>query len=170
MTATAPRPRRVEGIVPQRAMLGITFLAIGAAMLGGSIVPGFDRYVLLSVAAICLAAFALTREYGFAIPAGITAGLGTMVLLNADGALTPTESGLSFFVPLAIGFAAIWVLGLVAAPRETNAWPLAPAAILGLLGLAVGAGQPAAFDWLQLGLAIAFALGGIGFVVRRGLR
>jgi len=166
---TAPT-RRVEGLVPERAVLGATLFAIGATILAASVIPEFDRYTLLIVSAICLAAFAVSREYGFAIPAGITGGIGSMVLLTSIGSLDPMASGSVFFLSIATGFAAIWVLGLVADPVEKSPWPLAPAAALGTIGVLLAARQPAAFDWVQIGLATAFVIGGVAMILRRGHR
>jgi hypothetical protein len=167
MTASAPRVRRVEGIVPDRTVLGLTLLAIGSIILAGFAIQGFDRYTLVGVSAICLIAFALSREYGFAIPGGITGGLGTMVLITSSGPLDPMTTSTVFFLSLAAGFAAIWVLGLLAVPRETHPWPLAPATVLGTLGFLAAAGQPSAFAWVQAGIATILVVGGAGMVLRR---
>ena len=168
MTASTPRVRRVEGIVPERLVLGLTLLAIGAAILAGNLITGFDRYQLLAISAICLTSFAISREYAFAVPAGITGGLGAMVLANTLTTFSPLAGGAVFFLSLASGFASIWLLGLLAAPRETSPWPLAPAAILGTLGALLAAGQPTAFDWVQIGLAGLLVIGGGAMIFRRG--
>jgi len=170
MTAPTPRVRRVEGLVPERAVLGAALLAIGATILAGSVIPDFDRFTLLIVSAICLTAFAVSREYGFAVPAGVTGGVGTMILLTSSGSLDPMTSGSVFFLSIATGFVAIWVLGLVADPVERNPWPLAPASVLGVMGVLLAARQPAAFDWVQVGLATLFVVGGAAMILRRGHR
>jgi hypothetical protein len=72
-----------------------------------------------------------------------------------------------FFLSVAAGFGSIWLLGLLAQPRETSPWPLAPAAILGTLGILVAAGQPQAFNWVQAGLAGIFVVAGAAMVLRR---
>ena len=167
MTATTPtRTRRVEGLVPEHAALGGTLLAIGAILIAGFAIPDVDRFTLLAVSAVLLVAFGVTREYGYAIPAGITGGLGTMVVLTSAAA-NPATAGATFFLSMAGGFVAIWILGLVARPREVHPWPLVPATVLGLLGLALAAGQPGAISWLQAGIALAFVAGGALLLVRR---
>ena len=168
-TSKAPRERKVEGVVPERTILGLTLLAIGLVVIGGLFVPDLDRYILLLVSAVCLVAFALTREYGFAIPAGITAGIGSMVLVTSSIANDPLLSGSAFFLCMAGGFTAVWVLGLFALPRETHPWPLVPATVLGIMGLAVLTQNPAAFDWLKAGIALALIAGGLVMVVRHRL-
>ena len=165
-TATQPT-RRVEGLVPERAVLGFTLLGIGAIVAAGAILPDLDRWTLLGVAALTLTAFAATREYGFAIAAGITGGMGTAIALITGGTLAPAATAAAFFLPLASGFAAVWFLGLVARPREAHPWPLVPAAILGSLGVATLVDMPGAFDWVGAGIAIAFVLAGFGLLVRR---
>ena len=165
-SSTGRRERRVEGVVPERTILGIALLAIGTVVFAGLVVPDLDRYTLLLVSAICLAAFAFTREYGFAIPAGITGGLGAMVLVTSSFANDPAVTGSAFFLCVAGGFAAVWLLGLLALPRETHPWPLVPATILGIMGLAVVTRTPGAIDWLTAGIAVALITGGIALVVR----
>ena len=161
------RERRVEGVVPERTVLGITLLAIGLVVLAGRFVDGLDRYTLVLVSAVCLGAFALTREYGYAVPAGITGGIGSMVLVTSSITNDPLLSGSAFFLCVAVGFAAVWVLGLLAVPRETHPWPLVPATILAFMGLAVYSQNPSAVDWLVAGIAIVLIAGGSAMVLRR---
>lgn len=158
--------RRIEGVVPERAVLGVTLAAIGAIVLTGFVLPDFERFSLVSISAVLLAAFAVTSEYGFAIPAGITGGVGTMVYLVTSGSIDPTSVPAVVFLSLAGGFVAIWPLGLAALPRTTHPWPLVPATILGLIGLAFAAGLPGALDWIQAGVAIVLVLAGAAMVLR----
>ncbi len=165
-SSTGRRARRVEGVVPERTILGITLLAIGTVVFAGLVVPDLDRYTLLLVSAVCLVAFAFTREYGFAVPAGITGGLGAMVLVTSSITNDPLITGSAFFLCVAGGFVAVWVLGLLAVPRETHPWPLVPATVLGIMGLAVVTRTPAAVDWLTAGIALALITGGVVMVAR----
>jgi hypothetical protein len=165
-SSTGRRERRVEGLVPERTVLGISLLAIGLVVFGGLVVPDLDRYTLLLVSAVCLIAFAFTREYGFAVPAGITGGLGTMVLVTTSVTNDPLVTGSAFFLCIAGGFISIWLLGLVAQPRATHPWPLVPATVLGIMGLAVLTKTPSAVDWLTAGIALALVAGGTALVLR----
>ena len=171
MTASAAstihRERRVEGVVPERTVLGITLFGIGLVVLAGLFVGDLDRYTLVVVSAICLGAFALTREYGYAVPAGITGGIGSMVLVTSSIANDPLLSGSAFFWCIAGGFASVWILGLFALPRETHPWPLVPATVLGFMGLAISSRNPSAIDWLVAGIAIVLITGGTAMVLRQ---
>src|SRR3954471_16142312 len=120
MTATIRPARRVEGLLAERAVLGLTLIGIAVIVAAGAIVPDLDRWTLLGVSALTLGAFALSREYGFAIAAGITGGMGTAIALITSGSIGPSMTAVAFFLPLAAGFAAVWVLGLVARPREVH--------------------------------------------------
>jgi hypothetical protein len=166
-TASAPRARRVEGLVPERLVLGVALFAIGGVVLAGFAIQDLDRWTLAGVSIVSLVAFALTREYGFAIPAGITGGLGAMVLLASSGSVDPASEAAAVLLPFAAGFLGVWVLGLVARPREIHPWPLVPAAIIGLVGLANLARQPMAIGWIQAGIALALVAAGIVLVLRR---
>jgi hypothetical protein len=163
---TQPRSRRIEGVVPERSVLGATLLAIGSVVLAGFIVPDLERYTLLAISAILLLAFAVTREYGFAIPAGIIGGIGTMVYLVTSGTIDPTSVPAVVFLSIAGGFASIWLLGLAALPRTIHPWPLVPATVLGLLGFAFAARQPGAIDWIQAGIALTLVVAGLGLLLR----
>ena len=164
--ARAPRERHVEGVVPERTILGITLVAIGLIVLAGFAIDNLDRYTLIGVSAVCLLAFVATREYGYAVPAGITGGVGSMVLVTSSIANDPAASGSAFFLCMAGGFLAVWLLGLVAKPRETHPWPLVPATVLGIMGLAILTQTPAAIDWLKIGIGLALATGGVVLVLR----
>ncbi|MFL5682156.1 MAG: hypothetical protein ACJ77O_03340 [Chloroflexota bacterium] len=169
-TATQPRTRRIEGVVPERTVLGPTLAAIGAIVLTGFVVPDVERFTLLAVSAVLLVAFAVSREYGFAIPAGITGGIGTMIFLVTAGSLDPSQTPAVVLLSVAGGFASIWLLGLAALPRTTHPWPLVPALVLGLLGSAFAFRQPGAIDWIQAGVALALVTAGTAMVLRRDHR
>src|SRR5262245_34365653 len=142
-TSTSTRPaRHVEGIVPERTLLGITLVAIGLIVAAGFFIEGVSQYTLVAVSATLLGAFALSREYGYAIPAGITGGIGTGTLLIANQTFAPQDTPAVFFLSLAGGFLAVWILGLGADPQERHPWPLVPSIILGAIGLAFASGQP----------------------------
>ena len=171
MSATTASPSarrpRVEGIVPERRLLGSVLLIIGGILAAGFMVPDLDRYTLLAISLTLLAAFGLTREYGYAIPAGITGGLGTAILAISAGTFGPAMTPAVLFLSIAGGFLAVWVLGLLAAPRIVHPWPLVPSAILGSLGLALAAGQPGATTWVQIGVATFIVLAGLALILRR---
>lgn len=165
--STSTRPdRHVEGIVPERQLLGITLVVIGLIVAAGFVFEGVSQYTLLAVSLTSLSAFALSREYGYAIPAGITGGLGTAVLLIANQTFAAPYTPAVFFLSLAGGFAAVWVLGLMADPQERHPWPLVPALILGSLGLAFASGQPDAVNWVRIAVAAMIVVAGAGLLFR----
>jgi hypothetical protein len=166
-TATHPRARRVEGIVPERRLLGATLLVIGTIIAAGFVSDAVDQYTLLAISATLLVAFGLSREYGFAVPAGITGGLGSAVYLISAGTFGPAATASVLFLSIAGGFASVWLLGLLSAPQERHPWPLVPAAILGSVGLAFASGQPGALSWIQVAVAVAIIAAGAGLLLRR---
>jgi hypothetical protein len=124
-----------DGILPEKAVGGLVLVAIGIVIVAGQLIPGFGQYTLLAVGIVCLIAFALTREYGFAVATGITGGLGVGVLLSSLA--SDPYDGVIFMSSFAAGFLAVWILGLGAKPRETNPWPLIPAAIFGAIAVTI---------------------------------
>jgi hypothetical protein len=164
---TSPRVRRVEGIVPERRLLGTVLLIIGGIVAAGFVVDSVDQYTLVAISATLLVAFGLSREYGYAVPAGITGGLGTAVLFITAGTFGPAATPGVLFLSVAGGFASVWILGLLAVPQERHPWPLVPALILGSLGVALASGQPGAIGWIQVGVAALILLAGASLLLRR---
>ena len=171
MSATsspAIRQRRVEGIVPERKLLGITLVAIGLIVAAGFLLGELSQYTFLAISLTTLTAFALSREYAYAVPAGITGGLGTAVLLIVNQTFAAPYTPAVLFLSLAGGFATVYLLGLVADPPERHPWPLVPAAIIGALGLAFASGQPDAVNWVRIAVAGVIIAAGVGVLARRG--
>ncbi len=164
-TGTRPQ-RRVEGVVPERRLLGAFLLVIGTIIATGLVSDQFSQYTLLAVSAASLVAFALSREYGYAIPAGITGGLGTAAYVIAHGVFAAPYTPAVFFLSMAGGFLAVWLLGLIAVPQEKHPWPLVPATVLGAFGLAFAAGQPGAIQWIQVAIAAVIIVAGAGLLLR----
>jgi hypothetical protein len=166
-STTANRVRRVEGIVPERRLLGTVLLIVGIIAAIGFVTDGYEQYGLLAVSATTLVAFALSREYGYAVAAGITGGIGTGVLLIVSATFAAPYTPAVVLLSLASGFAAVWLLGLLAVPHTRHPWPLVPASILGSIGLALAAGQPGAIAWVQAAIAIVIVIAGVGLIVGR---
>ena len=134
MTAS-DRPRTLEGVLPEKLVGGLVLVAIGLIVIASYLIPGFGEYALLSVGIVCLAAFVLTREYGFAVAAGITGGMGIGVI--ATTAYADPYDGVAFLLSFAGGFAAVWFLGLFASPRETHPWPFIPAVLFAAVAVTI---------------------------------
>jgi hypothetical protein len=158
-SGTAERKHHVEGILPERSVAGLVLIVIGLIIVVSRLVPGTGEYVLLAVGITCLIAFVLTREYGWAVAAGIIGGLGVGVVLSSFVS-DPTD-GMVFMLSLAGGFAAVWLLGFVADPPERNPWPLIPAVILAAVGISIVTDMPGLIDWLIIAIAVVLVLAGL---------
>jgi hypothetical protein len=158
-SATGRRERRVEGVLPERSVGGLVLVAIGLIIVASRLVSGFGEYVLLAVGIVCLIAFLLTREYGYAVAAGIVGGLGVGIVLSAT-AIDPND-GAVFMLSLAGGFVAVWILGFFADPQERNPWPLVPAGILAAVGISIVTDAPGLIDWLIVAVAVALVIAGL---------
>jgi hypothetical protein len=158
-TSTADRKPKVEGILPDRSVAGLVLIVIGLIIVISRLVPGTGEYVLLAIGVTCLVAFALTREYGWAVAAGIIGGLGVGVVLST--LFTDPSDGMVFMLSLAGGFAAVWLLGFAADPEERNPWPLIPAVILAAVGISIVTDMPGLIDWLIIAIAVVLVLAGL---------
>ena len=149
--------RSLDGILPEKAVGGLVLVAIGIVIAAGQLIPGFGQYTLLAIGVICLIAFALTREYGYAVATGITGGLGVGVVLS--GLANDPYDGVIFMGSFAAGFLAVWVLGLGAKPRETNPWPLIPAVIFAAIAVTIATESPMLLQ-IIIAIAVVALIGG----------
>lgn len=143
--------------IPTTAVTGFVLLATALIAVGSWLIPGVGEYALLAIGVICLAAFAATRSYGYAVAGGIIVGLGVGVLLTTI--TSDPSDGIAFLLAFAAGFAAIWPMGFAAEPRVTNAWPLIPAAVLAASAITVATGSVVVFQALGV-IGIAALVGG----------
>ena len=160
MTATeTPARRSMDGILPEKAVGGLVLVAIGLIIIASNVIPGFGEWALLAVGVACLVAFALTREYGLAAAAGITGGLGVGVILTTR--FSDPFDGVVFLLAFAGGFAAVWFLGLLAKPRETNLWPFIPAILFAAVAVTIVTETSVLLDALVVIGVIALIAGGL---------
>ena len=158
-TKAAERGRHLEAILPEKSVAGLVLIAIGLIIVISRLVPGTGEYVLLAVGLTCLVAFALTREYGWAVAAGIICGLGVGVVLSTH--FSDPSDGMAFMLSLAGGFAAVWILGFAADPAENSPWPLVPAAILAAVAISIVTDTPGLVDGVIAVIAVVLVLFGL---------
>jgi hypothetical protein len=124
----APRPGMERGQV----IGGVVLVTIGVLLLVAQTVEDVGRFIPLGIGVVLLAAFVVTRAYGFLVPGGILAGVGSGIVLVSDD---PTGTrGPLFLVALGFGFISIWVLGLLFRVPENHWWPFIPGGILLAIG------------------------------------
>jgi len=158
MTASITR-RSIGGVLNDKTVGGLVLVAIGLLIVASYAISGFGQYLLLGVAIVCGIAFALTREYGYAVATGITGGLGAGVLLS--NLYSDPMDGVVFLASFAVGFLAVWLLGLLANPRESNPWPLIPAAIFGAVSVTVATEDSTLLNVVIAVLVIALIAAGL---------
>lgn len=152
-------PPRIEGILPDKAVGGLVLLAIGIVILASRLTPGFGEYALLAVGIVCLVAFAVTREYGYAVATGIVGGMGVGVIFTTMA--TDPYDGVAFLAAFAGGFVVVWLLGLLADPRVTNPWPWIPAVLFAAVALTIVTETSTILDALVVVSIGALILGGL---------
>ena len=157
---------RITSVPRERRVTALALVAIGVVIAAGSLVPSFGPYVVLAIAIVSVAAFLVTREYGFAVPAGVMGGIGIGIGLAA-GSIDAAAAGGGFMAALAAGFLATWVLGLVAVPAERHPWPLVPAAITGTIAIAALTGLPVIATFANTGAVVALVTAGVVLMLRR---
>lgn len=161
------RPTAPATTTLSRTVLGLTLIAIGAFAIAGAVVPGLAPFTMLAISGALLLAFARTRDYGFAISGGISAGIGIMIALVSTAAVGVTLVPTVLFLSMAGGFASAWLLGMLALPRESHPWPLVPAGIFATFAFGFAIGQPAIFDSINAVFVGALLAVGLALVLRR---
>jgi hypothetical protein len=152
------------GLIPNEIAIGILLAVIGLVVAVAYVVPDAAPYMPLVVGLTCVALFALTREYGFGVSAGIVTGVGVGVALT--GVVPEEWVGPTILLSLAGGFVGAWLLGLAAVPSAAHAWPLVPAAILAAIGVLLATGREEALLYVQLAVAAVLVGAGIWIVAR----
>jgi len=137
---------------------GLVLILVGVLALFRNWLPFdpaqfFTTYLSLILGLAFIAVGLYTREAGWLIPGGILTGLaaGFAFLIGPLSGYVGDEAGAGvFMLGLAGGFALITIL-TVLFTREHFWWALIPAAVLALVGLAVGYGGVfwRALTWLQ---------------------
>ncbi len=122
---------------------GLILLFVGIVALIGQFVPDtwgefFGTFLLLGLGLFFLAVGIITREGGWFIPGGILTGLGagTALITSSFSERLSGDEGGWFLLVFAAGWLLIPIMTAIFA-RETHWWALIPAAIIGLVGLAV---------------------------------
>lgn len=149
--------------IPGEVVGGVVLTIIGLFMLAAFAVPEVGLVTALAVGLVLLAAFVITREYGLGIAAGIVTGVGIGVL--AVTRFTGEAAGSVMLLALAGGFAAAWLLGFFADPARRHPWPLIPAGILAVIGLALALGQAEMLAYLNVVGAAALIVAGAALMV-----
>lgn len=112
----------------------ILLIGLGVVLLAGNFLTLGGGALFIGLGVVFLAARIVWNNYRLAVPAGILLGFGGFVALTeADWLPTSPDSAAGgwFFLMLALGFAAVYLIGA----RPSLIWPFFPAAALATLGL-----------------------------------
>ena len=163
-----PGPR---GSALSRGFLPLTLITLGVVFLLSNLVPEEARggLVVLGLGAAFIAGRVTTGRYGYAVPGGILASIGTYII--AQHVWNPHGLGASgmFFVLLGLGFGVVYLVGM----RPETIWPLFPAVILlglGLVQLGVASlGPLASWAWIAAYWPVALILLGAWLLLRESV-
>lgn len=140
---------------------GAILVATGLAFLATEWFALGDSFVIGSIAAVFVVAYALTRRYGFLVPGMILAGAAVGTGLQ-DYGYDPSGG----FVAVAIGAGFLAIFLVDAAVRGASRWwPLVPGTILTLFGLAEVTEGTAAARLIEQAWPLVLILAGVGLLV-----
>jgi hypothetical protein len=139
-----------------------------ASWMGLAFLPGLGL--------IFVTAALVSQKRGLLIPGGILAGIGAGAILVSGNFFSLTEpvSGGIFMLAFALGWGLISLLSLaipVGGSRQAMTWPLIPGGIIGLVGVAMLAGEVGLKTLQIAGYAwpvILIAIGAYIILKRRG--
>jgi hypothetical protein len=142
----------------RRTIAGAILVAIGLAFLATEWFALGDAFVIGSIAAVFVVAYALTRRYGFLVPGMILAGAAVGTGLQDYGY---DPSGGLVAIAIGAGFLAIYLVD--AAARDASRWwPLIPGTILMLFGLSEVTEGTAAARLIEQLWPLVLILAGVG--------
>lgn len=150
-----------------RKALGTLFILTGLVAVLPQAFPALEPFTLALLAVLYLTACVVYRSPGLAIPAGILTGLALGIGLESHPLSPGQPEGAAFFLGFAFGWLLIVLLStLFRAPMR---WAAIPAAVLGVLGLALLAGETGAALLALLGRfwPLVFVFIGLALLWRR---
>ena len=162
-----------------RLIPGFTLLAVAVIIFlsARGLPSGWGAAVLLASITLAFLVIYLsdrTERWWALIPAGSVAVMVAVVLLSTQPAVEPALLGAVLFGGMALVF---YLIYLLAAERQRFAWALAPATVLGVMGLAalaahLAASSPALADVQRLWpvLLIVAGAGLLGYAALRASR
>ena len=149
MDTNAKPDRRSGAYVGGAVLIAIGLIAL-LANLGGS--TFFYQTIPLAIGVAFFAAYILTRQYGFLVPAGILTGVGAGFL--AASAFNIADNGAYAAIGGGLGFLCIFVIDVLVSGSAQRWWPVVPGGLM----VVIGAGNAPVEDPLVLGLQVAAPL------------
>lgn len=144
-----------------RTVTGAILVTIGLALVTTNWFALGDAFVIGSIAATFVVAYALTRRYGFLVPGMILAGAAVGTGLQDYGY---DPSGGLVAVAIGAGFLAVFLVDAIA--RDTSRWwPLIPGTILVLFGLSQVTEGTAAAQLIERLWPLALIVAGAGILI-----
>lgn len=121
-----PHPPR--GYVGAVVLIVIGVIALAANLSG---IRNIGDAIPLGIGLVFVAAFAMTRHYGFLVPGGILTGLGGGLL--AASLIGASDNGPYVVLGLGLGFLLIYVLDVLATRVTRRWWPMVPGTAMVLI-------------------------------------
>ncbi|MSP13462.1 MAG: hypothetical protein EXR62_10970 [Chloroflexi bacterium] len=132
MNAQQPRKR-------QQVQVSLLIIALGILLLIAQL-TGLWFWGLFLLALVFLGSYFFVHNYNALVPGGILAGMWVGFALNTLWQNLPGSMQTALFlIPFGLGFALIWVLDRIYT-RQNNWWPLVPAVLIVVSGLAIAVG------------------------------
>jgi hypothetical protein len=103
------------------------------ANLTGAAITGLSIPLAIGIAFVV--AYAMTRKYGFLVPAGVLTGFGTGLLVAS--LLDVTDNAAFILIGGGVGFLLIYIVDIVVSGSALRWWPLIPGGILTAVGTSI---------------------------------
>jgi hypothetical protein len=150
------------------AYVGATILiVIGLFALIGNLGGNqyFGESIPLGIGVAFLAAYALTRRFGFLVPGGILTGVGTGLLLST---LAGSSDGGPFTViGGGVGFLLIFCIDMLVTHQTTRWWPVIPGSLMVVIGAGTTTGNEEVWRQVQVWSPVMLIVLGILLLLTR---
>jgi hypothetical protein len=157
-------PRAATPLLGGLLLVAIGLIALIGNLTGAQLAGGL---VLIAIGVAFAIAYALTRKYGFLVPAGILGGLGGGVLIGQLASLSDNDLGMAAVLGLGTGFVLIYLLDAIVTRVFVRFWPLIPGAVMFLVAGGMATNNEGFLKTLGLWSPIVLVAIGLWLLVAR---
>ena len=150
----------------------VLLIVIGLAALVANL--GGDKYVYqsipLAMGIAFFVAYALTRQYGFLVPAGILSGIGAGLLASSVFSATDQQVAPYVVDGLGLGFLSIFAIDVLVTRTAARWWPLVPGGVMVVIGSSASLSRQQVTDQIGIWIAVFLIVLGVAMLFTRTRR
>lgn len=142
-------------------------ILVGLAALAANL--GADTYVYESIPLVIgvafFVAYAVTRKYGFLVPAGILSGLGIGILAPSLLNVTDQQAAPYVLAGIGLGFISIFAIDVLVTRTAVRWWPLLPGGVLVVIGSSASVANQQISDQFRIVVPVLLIVLGVSILL-----